>query len=95
MPDCFCYMLECADGTYYTGWTTDPDRRLRQHNRGKGARYTSLRRPVRLVYIEPQADRSDALRRERKLKHLTHAQKKALIGSSQSVPKKDPLIQSS
>jgi putative endonuclease len=79
---CFCYILECADGTYYTGWSTDPRRRENQHNRGRGARYTSTRRPVRLVYIEPQPDRSAALRRERKLKNLTNAQKKALIHSS-------------
>jgi putative endonuclease len=82
MPECFCYMVECADGTYYTGWSTDPRRRERQHNRGKGARYTSLRRPVHLVYIEPQADRGTAMRRERMIKKLTHAQKKALIQST-------------
>jgi len=82
MPGCFCYIVECADGTYYTGWSTDPQRRERQHNRGKGARYTSLRRPVRLVYVEPQSDRGAALRRERKLKTMSHTQKKALIQSS-------------
>jgi putative endonuclease len=82
MSDCFCYIVECADGTYYTGWTTDPPRREKQHNSGRGAKYTSLRRPVRMVYIEPQPDRSSALRRERKIKTLSHAQKKALIQSS-------------
>jgi putative endonuclease len=80
--NCFCYILECADGTYYTGWSTDPRRRERQHNLGRGARYTRMRRPVRLVYIEPQSDRSAALRRERNLKTLSHAQKKALVTSS-------------
>ncbi len=45
----FCYIVECADGTFYTGWSTDPERRLRQHNRGKGARYTRTHGPVRLV----------------------------------------------
>jgi putative endonuclease len=79
---CYCYILQCSDGTYYTGWSTDPQRRLRQHNRGKGARYTSLRRPVRLVYVELVTDRGAALRRERKLKTLSHAQKKALVQSS-------------
>jgi len=79
MAGCFCYILECADGTYYTGWTTDPDRRERQHNLGKGAKYTSTRRPVRMVYVEPQPDRSAALRRERQLKTFSHAKKKALI----------------
>lgn len=78
---CFCYILECADGTYYTGWTTDPQRREQQHNRGRGARYTSQRLPVRLVYIEPQPDRSTAMRRERQIKKLNHARKKALIVS--------------
>jgi putative endonuclease len=82
MANCFCYIVECADGTYYTGWSTDPQRREHQHNLGRGARYTSTRRPVRLVYIEPQPDRSAALRRERKIKTLTHAQKKALIHPS-------------
>lgn len=78
---CFCYLLECADGTYYTGWTTDPRRRARQHNAGRGARYTATRRPVRLVYVETQPDRSSAMRRERKMKTLSHAQKRGLIDS--------------
>jgi len=75
----FCYLLECADGSYYTGWTTDPARRERQHNRGVGARYTRTHAPVRLVYVEPQPDRSSAMRRERALKALGHAQKKKLV----------------
>ncbi len=74
----FCYMLECADGTYYTGWTTDPARRERQHNRGAGARYTRAHCPVRLVYVEPQADRKSAMLRELALKRLTHDKKRAL-----------------
>lgn len=78
---CYCYIVECVDGTYYTGWTTDPQRREQQHNRGRGARYTSQRRPVKLVYVEAQPDRSSAMRRERQLKKLNHARKKALIVS--------------
>ena len=78
---CFCYILECADGTYYTGWTTDPQRREQQHNRGRGARYTSQRLPVKLVYIEPQPDRSTAMRRGRQIKKLNLARKKALFVS--------------
>jgi len=74
----FCYIVECADGSYYTGWTTDPQRRERQHNRGTGARYTRQRRPVRLVYVESQPDRASAMRRERAIKALKHAQKEAL-----------------
>lgn len=75
----YCYILECADGTYYTGWTTDPERRERQHNAGQGARYTKTRRPVQLVYIEVQSDRSTAQKREFKIKKLTRAKKEALI----------------
>lgn len=75
----FCYLLECADGSFYTGWTTDPARRERQHNRGVGARYTRTHAPVRLVYVESQPDRSSAMRRERALKALGHAQKKKLV----------------
>ncbi len=78
---CYCYILECADGTFYTGWSTDPDRRLAMHNRGKGARYTSARRPVRLVYVEPQQDKPSALKRERAIKAMTRAGKAKLIGS--------------
>lgn len=78
MP-CFCYILECADGTYYTGWTTDPERRVQQHNRGAGARYTKTRRPVKLVYLEPQADKSAALKRERAIKALSRKQKMKLM----------------
>ena len=76
---CYCYILECADGTYYTGWTTDPARRLRQHNAGRGAHYTKIRRPVQLVYIEPQPDRSAAQKREIKIKKLSRTQKETLI----------------
>jgi putative endonuclease len=79
----YCYILECVDGTYYTGWTTDPQRRLRQHNAGRGARYTSTRRPVRLAYVELQPDRSSAQKREIKIKKLTRAQKQALIQNTQ------------
>ena len=75
----FCYIVECADGTFYTGWTKDPQRRERQHNRGTGARYTRQHRPVKLVYIEEQPDISTALRRERKIKALPRLRKKALI----------------
>jgi putative endonuclease len=79
MNSFYCYILECADGTYYTGWTTDPARRERQHNRGSGARYTSTRRPVRLVYLEPQPDRSTAMRRELQIKTLPRKKKTAMI----------------
>jgi len=75
----YCYILECADGSYYTGWTTDPPRRERQHNLGRGARYTRTRRPVKMVYVEPQADRPSAMRREHVIKLLSRARKRRLI----------------
>jgi len=77
----YCYILECADGTYYTGWTTDPERRLRQHNTGNGARYTKTRRPVQMVYVEAQPDRSTAQKREFRIKKLSRTQKEVLIKS--------------
>lgn len=76
----YCYILECVDGTFYTGWTTDPDRRLQQHNKGIGSRYTRSRLPVKMVYLEPQPDRVAAMKRERTIKRLSRAKKKELIG---------------
>jgi putative endonuclease len=61
---CYCYIVECADGTLYTGWTTDPERRVKTHNAGRGAHYTRMRGPVRLVYVEEQPDRASAMKRE-------------------------------
>jgi len=79
----FCYIVECADGTYYTGWTKDPTRREQQHNQGTGARYTRQHRPVKMVYIEEQPDQSSAMKRERKIKTFTRDKKKALINGTQ------------
>lgn len=74
----YCYLLECADGTFYAGWTTDPARREREHNAGRGARYTRVRRPVRLVYIEEMPDKLSALKRELAIKRLPRKKKQAL-----------------
>ncbi|MEW6487141.1 MAG: GIY-YIG nuclease family protein [Thermodesulfobacteriota bacterium] len=74
----YCYLLLCADGTFYAGITTDVARRLAQHNRGAASRCTRARRPVRLVYAEPHPDRSSATRRERELKALPRTAKAAL-----------------
>ena len=76
---CYCYIVECADGTYYTGWAIDPERRVAVHNQGRGARYTRTRRPVRLVYVESQPDISTALKRERAIKRMTREGKRKLI----------------
>ncbi|MDL1920920.1 GIY-YIG nuclease family protein [Chloroflexi bacterium CFX5] len=76
---CFCYILECSDGTYYTGWTNDPERRMAQHNKGLGARYTKTRRPVKMVYLEEQPDKITALKRERTIKALPRKKKMELF----------------
>ncbi len=82
MPSFFCYIVECVDGTLYTGWTTDPARRLREHNAGRGAQYTRSRRPVRLAYLEPMPNRAAAMKRERALKALSRRRKLAMIRAS-------------
>jgi putative endonuclease len=76
---CFCYIVECCDGTFYTGWAVNAERRVKVHNAGRGARYTRMRLPVRLVYVEPQPDRTSAMKRERAIKRLPRAKKQALI----------------
>lgn len=76
----FCYIVECADGTYYTGWALDPERRVAMHNKGRGAKYTKMRLPVQLVYVEEQPDLSTALKREIAIKRMTRARKRKLIG---------------
>ena len=77
---CYCYIVECADGTYYTGWTTDPKRRVAMHNKGRGAKYTKIRLPVKLVYVEEQLDRKTAMKRELAIKKLKRDGKEKLIG---------------
>ena len=73
------YILECRDGSLYTGCTNDLPRRLATHNAGKGAAYTRSRRPVKVAFCEPAEDRGAALRREAALKRLTRAEKLALL----------------
>lgn len=78
----YVYLLRCADGTLYTGYTDDPVRRTKVHNAGKGAKYTRARLPVELVYQEACANKSAALRREYEIKQLTRVQKLKLIEQS-------------
>lgn len=80
MTPCYCYIVECADGTFYTGWTTDPERRLKVHNKGLGARYTKMRRPVKLVHVEELPDKISAMKRERAIKRMKREGKMILIG---------------
>lgn len=74
-----CYILECADGTLYTGITNDLDKRLAAHNNGTASKYTRSRVPVKLVYTEDQPDRAAASRREVQIKQLSRAEKLALL----------------
>ena len=76
--DCV-YILECNDGTLYTGWTNDIDKRFKAHNDGKGAKYTKGRRPLKLVYLEELETKSEALKRENKIKKMTKDKKRQLI----------------
>ena len=75
----YAYMVRCADGTLYSGYAADVNRRVCTHNAGLGAKYTRSRRPVALVYSEAFETRSDAMKREAALKKLTKAQKEALL----------------
>jgi len=79
VTQCYCYIVECADGTYYTGWAIDPKKRVEVHNSGRGAKYTRIRLPVKLVYVEEQPDRSTAMKRERAIKKMTREKKQKLF----------------
>ena len=78
----YAYILKCADGTLYSGWTNDPEKRLKAHNNGTASKYTRSRLPVEMVYIEAFDSKNDAMKREAALKKLTREQKLALIGSA-------------
>lgn len=79
----FIYILECADKTLYTGWTTDIDKRVLAHNESKtGAKYTSARRPVRLVYSEKCESKSQAMKREIEIKKMGRAGKLRVVEQS-------------
>jgi predicted GIY-YIG superfamily endonuclease len=79
----FLYLLRCADGTLYTGITTDVTRRCEQHNAGTASRYTRSRLPAKLIYQEPQPSRSMALKRELAVKALSREEKESLVRFSQ------------
>lgn len=76
---CYTYILKCNDGTYYTGWTNDPEKRLAAHNSGRGAKYTKARGPVQMVYQEAFATKEEAMKREYAIKQLNRKQKELLI----------------
>ena len=80
------YIIECSDGSLYTGITNDLDKRITAHNDGRGAKYTKSRRPVRLRYSEPAADRKNASQREYAIKSLRKAEKMRLITPEPLIP---------
>jgi len=78
----YTYIVECSDGTLYTGWTTNLDNRIKAHNSKTGAKYTRSRTPVKLVYYEEFATKEEAMSREYHIKQLTRKQKDELINSN-------------
>lgn len=78
MGENFTYILRCADGTLYTGWTNDLQKRIAAHNAGTGAKYTRPRRPVELIYHETFPTKEEAMRREWEIKQLSRKEKLAL-----------------
>lgn len=75
----YTYIVSCRDGSLYTGWTKDLERRVKVHNEGKGAKYTKSRRPVKLVYYEEFETKREAMRREYEIKQLSRREKELLI----------------
>ena len=82
----YCYIVHCANDAYYTGWTTDPKRRVKEHNAGRGARYTRMHGPVELVYLEEVENHSTALKREVQIKRYSHERKASLAKSFELPP---------
>ena len=77
----YTYILRCADGSLYTGWTNNLEKRLRDHNEGRGAKYTRGRGPVELAYYEKFPTKEEAMKREYAIKHMSRFQKEQLVNS--------------
>ena len=75
----YTYILRCSDGTLYTGWTNDLEKRIASHNDGTGGKYTRARRPVELVYHEAFETKQEAMSREWQIKHMSRADKEKII----------------
>ncbi|MFA1609562.1 GIY-YIG nuclease family protein [Halobellus rubicundus] len=78
--DHYVYVLSCADGSLYTGYTTDVERRVAEHDAGEGAKYTRGRTPVELAHVESFDSKSAAMSREYEIKQLSRADKERLVG---------------
>jgi predicted GIY-YIG superfamily endonuclease len=79
----YAYILLCKDGSYYTGYAKNVEQRVEQHKKGQGARYTRMRGLKKMVYVEEFNSRSEAMKREREIKSLSHSEKHRLINSQQ------------
>lgn len=79
----YVYILICKDGSYYTGYAKNVEQRAEQHKKGQGARYTRMRGLKKVVYVEEFNSRSEAMKREREIKSLSHSEKQRLINSQQ------------
>jgi putative endonuclease len=80
----YVYILQCTDGSFYTGYTKNLAERTKQHENGKGAKYTKSHKPQKIAYVEDLDSRSQAMKRERVIKKLSHQQKKDLINSQEN-----------
>ena len=78
----YVYIIRCKDGSYYTGHAKDAEKRFEMHLKGRGARYTRMHEPEKLVYIEQFESRGEAMRRERQIKTLSHNKKQQLINDN-------------
>lgn len=83
----YTYILRCADGTLYTGWTNDLEKRLAAHNRGTASKYTCPRRPVAFAYVEAHETKEEAMRREWEIKRLSRKEKLALTAAPENILK--------
>ncbi len=77
----YVYILECADGSFYTGWTNNIVRRYKAHQAGHGAKYTKSHKPIRIVHLEIFEEKTDAMKREYAIKHMSRAEKEKLIST--------------
>ena len=83
------YLLKCADGTLYCGWTNDPEKRLAAHNAGTGGKYTRSRRPVEMVWVERFETKQEAMSREAQIKRMKRSEKLKLIGEGKPGKEKE------
>lgn len=80
----YTYIVKCSDGSLYTGWTNNLEKRIKDHNAGRGAKYTKARRPVVLVYKEEFPIKQEAMKREWEIKRLSRKEKLSMIENSKS-----------